>query len=172
MKNLLVVAFLALAGSANAAYLQNILQDPKHPQISANGLFTMKGAGDGGSLSAAVIFHKADPNDTIIPQRLLDLGVKPVSWAPLAIGGGGNRDHAFGTIGASANFAPTLLGPLAQALDASGKSFLSKLLVSPDDSGLNLGLCWKADAVRDGTILPLNRWAFAPRFTVGGVWRF
>lgn len=169
---LAVICLMTLAASSRAAYLQTIVQDPKHPQVGVDALYTLKGASDGGTVSVAVVYHKGDPSDTLIPKPLLDLGVKPVSWSPLELGGGGNRDHAFGTIGVSANFAPTLLGPLAQALDASGKSAISRLITSPDGSGLKLGFCWKASAIQDGTLMPLNRWAFAPRLTVGGVWKF
>lgn len=169
---LAVICLMTLAASSRAAYLQTIFQDPKHPQVGADALFTMKGASDGGSASVAVVYHPASMTDTLIPQRLLDLGVKPISWAPVEVGGGGNRDHAFGTLGASANFAPTLLGPLAQLLDASGRSTVSKLILSPDGSGLKLGLCWKASAIQDGTILPVNRWVFSPRISVGGLWKF
>lgn len=164
----------ALAAPSRAAYFKTFLQDPAHPKVSASALYTSRGAFDGAESDLAVIFHKADPAETLLPQALLDLGVKPVSWTLLEAGAGGNTRTGFLSAGPGLYVGPTLLGPLAQALDAAGGNYavFGRLLVAPDGSGVRLGLHWKANAVENGGLARFNELRFAPRYVVGYGFQF
>ena len=166
---------LLLCRPAKAAYFETIFSDPLHPRISATLLYTPQFKPDGGVANVAIIHHRASSQDTIIPKMLLNLGMQPVSWTLLELGGGGNREKGFGTIGTSVDLAPTLLGPLASwLLKVGGKgAAVSQLLVSPDGTGgVKLSIAWKADALEHGTIMPLNHWRFPPRYGVGYCYQF
>lgn len=175
MKKMILAALVCLGGlDARAAYFNTIVSDPAHPKISAKLLYTSKFALDGGLSDVALVYHKADPADCLWPKKLLDLGFPPVSWTLLEAGAGGNRETAFTHLGVSVNFAPTLLGPLINALDKIGgkAEALGMLLVSPDGSGLSLGLGWKANVVQNGGVVPFDHLRFPPRYSMGYVYQF
>lgn len=174
-RTLLAAAILAIgaAAPARAAYLKTIFQDPTHPQVSAGLSFNSKLELDGGGTAVALVYHGADAADTLVPQALLDLGIRPISWA-IQAGVGGDRQNVTVPFGASVNLTPTVLGP---ALDALRRSFspklqtLSKILDSPA-GGVAFGPQWTAKPVRDGRLLPLSSWRFPPGWFVGGLWKF
>lgn len=169
-----VVALLIVSVSAKAAYFDSILSDPAHPKISASMLYKSKLSFDGAESDVAVVFHKADVHETIIPQRLLDAGVKPVSWTLLEIGGGGDRVQAFASIGPGVYVAQTLLGPLTEVLRDAGGNYAkaADLIVSPNGSGVRLGIHWKSNVLENGGLVQFNRMRFAPRYVVGYSYQF
>lgn len=156
-------------------YFETILKDPAHPKVGVGVLYTPAFIFDGGVTDVALIFHRANPDDTLWPQQLLDLGMVPVSWTLLEVGGGGNRETAFIHAGASVNLAPTVLTPLTKALARVGgvPAKIGAILVAPDGSaGVRFGVGWKANAVQNGGLAPLNAWRFPPRYGVGYVYQF
>lgn len=156
-------------------YFETILKDPAHPKVGVGVLYTPSFEFDGGVTDVALIFHRADPTDTLWPQQLLDLGFPPISWTLLEVGGGGNRETAFIHAGASVNLAPTVLGPLVKGLERAGgvPAKIGQLLVLPDGSGgVRFGVGWKVNAVRNGGVAPLNEWRAPPRYGVGYVYQF
>jgi hypothetical protein len=176
-KTLAILALVVVSAvPSHAAYFEFIWQDPAHPQISGGSLFTPKMEYDGIGTDVAMMFHAADPNDTIIPQKLQDLGIKPISWCALCVGGGGNSKTGFATISASINVAPTLLGPVAKAVRQSkspAAQIAADLIASGDgQSGLKIGVAWKSDVIVNGTVQPFDKWHFSPRFVFGETWRF
>lgn len=174
MKLLLAALIFACALPARAAYLKTFFQDPAHPKVSGSMLLTSRGDFDGGESDLALIFHKADPAETLMPQALLDLGIKPVSWTLLEGGAGGNTHTGFLSAGPGVYVAPTLLGPLTQALEAAGGNYavLGHLLVSPDGSGLRLGVHWKANVINNGGLTRFNDLRFPPRYVFGYGYQF
>lgn len=174
MKHALIVSFVMfLAPLTHAKYFQNIIQDPTHPQLSLGETFTPRFKPNGLCTEAAVVYHVADPNETLIPKALLDLGVKPESWA-FNIGVGGDHGTFFVPMGLSINLTPSVLGPVLSPMKASSNStlnFIANVVDSPS-GGVAFGPAWTAYPIVDGTVLPLNRWRFPPGWFVGGLWRF
>ncbi len=70
--------------------------------------------------------------------------------------------------------APTMLGPLVKQLEKIGDkaAAFGKLLVSPDGSGVNIGIGWKANLIRNGGFIPINEIRFPPRYGVGYTYQF
>lgn len=171
---LIAVSLICFGSQAHAAYFDTLFRDPTHPKIAVSSLFTPKFVFDGAESDVALVFHKADPNETIIPQRLLDAGVKPVSWTLLEAGAGGDRHTGFASVGPGIYVAGTLLGPLTALLEYAGGTYatVGKLLVSPDGGGLRLGIHWKANAVENGALVPFNHLRFAPRYVLGYSYQF
>jgi hypothetical protein len=162
-----------VAAPARAAYIKTILQDPTHPRVSAGLSFNSKLELDGGGTAVALVYHEADREDSLIPNALLDLGIRPVSWA-IQGGVGGDTKNVIIPFGASANLTPTVLGPALDLMRRSSSptaQTLAKILDSPA-GGVAFGPQWTAKPVRDGVILPLNSWRFPPGWFVGGLWRF
>lgn len=156
-------------------YFETIFRDPSHPKIGAGVLYTPSFEFDGGVTDVALVYHKADPDDTLWPQKLLDLGMPPVSWTLLEVGGGGNRESAFIHGGTSINLAPTVLGPLTAALGRAGGTAakIGAILIAPDGhAGVRFGVGWKANVIRNGGFERLNQLRFPPRYGVGYVYQF
>lgn len=174
---LTAAVLLSLASSTPAfagPYFNTVLKDPLHIPVSMQVLFTPQFGVDGGVTDAAMVWHKGSPDDSMWPQTLLNLGFPPVSWTLLELGAGGNTEDAFVHAGAGLNVAPTVLGPLTQALSAAGGTYAAfgKLLVAPDGTGLSLSAGWKANVIKNGVIPPLDQLTFPPRFGVGYIWVF
>jgi len=172
---LLLVSLLAIASSASARpYFDTVFKDPKHPKISASVLYTADGKFDGGMTNVAVVYHKADPDNSLLPRKIRDLGVEPISWTLLELGGGGNQENAFGAGGTSIDVAPALLGPIKKVLERAGgrAAKFAPLLVSSNGSGVKLGISWKADIIKHGRFQRFNDLSFPPRYTVGYTYQF
>lgn len=167
-----LILFALIAAPARAGYLKTILQNPAHPHMSAGLSFNSKLDLDGGGTALALVYHDANPDDSLIPQALLDLGVRPISWA-IQAGVGGDRQNFTVPFGVSANLTPTVLGPAIDAMRRSDSPMarnLAKVLDSPA-GGVAFGPQWTAKPVRDGVILPINVWRFPPGYFVGGLWK-
>lgn len=172
MRGLLLAAMsaLVLATPSQAAYFQWIGGDPSHPKTAVDTLFTPRTFQfDGAETNVAVVFHAPDPNESIIPTRLLLAGVKPVGWTLLELGAGGNSSQGFGTVGTSVELGQTALGPLTTALEDLGGGYKSfaQLLIAPNGDGLKLGIKWKANVLANGGVQPFDKWRFPPRYTIG-----
>lgn len=150
-------------------YFDTIVRDPKHPKVSASILYTSKADFDGGETSIALVYHKGDPTDTLWPQKLLDLGMPPLSWSLLELGFGGNRDSAFIRPGFAVDVAPTLLGPLKDALHAVGgvAGRFGSLLVAEDGTGVKLSVGWKTNLIQNGGIQRFDDLRLPPRYGIG-----
>lgn len=175
MKRTTIAALLLLGPRfAFARYFDTILSDPMHPAISATALFTSRLKADGGEAAVATVYHKGDPNDTFLPKAVLDLGVDPISWTLLELGGGANTQTAFGTVGTSVNVSPAVLGPLASYLRSKGGNYATAgdLIVAKDGSGVKLGAGWKATVIDNGAFLRFNQLRFPPRYGVGYCYKF
>lgn len=155
-------------------YFSTLLQDPMHPKVSASFLYTPSFVPDGGVTNVALVYHKADPDNTLWPQSFLDAGFKPLSWTLLEVGIGGNRETAFFHGGLSVNIGPTLLGPLTQKLAEAGGKYATfgSFLVSPDGSGVKIGLGWKTNIIRNGGLANIKDMRFPPRYSFGYVYVF
>jgi hypothetical protein len=121
----------------------------------------------------ALVYHVGDLNETIIPQCLLDLGVKPVSYG-LNAGVGGSSGNFYIPLGPFVNLTPTILGPLLQVMDNSGNMTLVGLgkILSSDKGGVAFGPTWTAYPVVGGTIMPFNSWRWAPGYFCGALYKF
>ena len=175
MKSLIAALLLAAAAiPARASYLDTIVSDYKHPKLSASMLYTPKLDFDGGVTDVALIYHKADPKDSLWPQKLIDAGVPALSWTLLESGVGGNRQTAFLDFGASVDVAPTLLSPLTNALaKAGGKAaVIGALIVSPDGNGVKIGISWKGNVVTNYGLTRFDELRFSPRFKIGYNYQF
>lgn len=171
---LALVALVALSAASEAAYLDTIVADPTHPKVSASLLYTPKLEFDGGVSDVALVFHQADPHDSLWPQKWIESGVPALSWTLLECGVGGNTQSAFGECGSSVDVAPTLLSPLtAQLRKAGGRYALAAdLIVSPDGNGLKIGWSWKGNFVQGGGITRFDDLRFAPRLKLGYNYKF
>lgn len=191
MKTVLAALLLVAALSAPAAaalggvpaadgsrpskpYFETILKNIAHPKMSASLLYTAQGDFDGGVTDVALIYHKGDPTDTLWPQQLLDLGMPPVSWTLLELGFGGNRQSAFIRPGVAVDVAPTLLGPLKDALHGVGglAGRFGSLLVAENGSGVKLSVGWKTNLIQNGSVQRFNDLRFPPRYGVGYTFAF
>lgn len=150
-------------------YFNTLYSDPLHPKISATALFTSKADFDGTVGDVALVYHKANPEDSLWPRALLNAGFPPISWTLWEIGAGGDGHSSFVHTGASLDIAPTLLGPLVGLLHRAGDtaSRFGDILANEDGSGLRIGLGWKGNVIENGDVLRFNRWRFAPRYGVG-----
>ncbi len=180
---LLIATLIALAASRAAAfdgpYFQGIWENGNyaHPLASAGELMTTKGAYDGVATKIALVWHPADPLNSIIPLSFQRAGIKPFSWTLLDCGAGYGNGTGKLDCGAGVNFAPTLLGPLAQPLEASSSpaAQLAGQIISadlPNGSGLNIGPTWAATPIQNGTIMPLNHWGSHLDFFFGASYAF
>ena len=68
---ILLTAVLTSQVHANP-YFSTILKDPTHPKLSAQVLYTPSFVFDGGVTDVAIVYHKADPDNTLWPQSFLD----------------------------------------------------------------------------------------------------
>ena len=155
-------------------YFQTLLKDPTHPKISVSAIYTPALVFDGMITDVAVVYHKADRNNTLWPQKALDMGLEPLSWTLLEIGFGGNSDSGFVSAGISVNAAPTLLGPLVKALSSIGgkAAAFGALIIDKDGNGVKLSLRWKADLIKTGGLTNLNDLSFPPRYGFGYTFAF
>ncbi len=146
----------------NKPYFMTLVSNPAHPYVSLGSNFTTKGEFDGMTSQVALIWHKGDPNNTLIPDSLQNAGLKPFSWTLLACGAGYGNGTGVLTCGSSINVAPTLFGPLAQVLNATSnpvaKAIASFMAGAPNGSGLALGYTWHMEPVADGALKPFNQW--------------
>lgn len=122
----------------------------------------------------SLVYHKADVEYTLIPQSLLDLGIKPISWSALNLGVGGANGSFVVPLGPSINLTPSVLGPLTQALEHSGNPYLNGLgnFIDGPRGGISFGPIWAAHPMIEGTIQPFNKWRFVPGWFAGGMWKF
>ena len=179
MRTLLVALALLAAPAVHAfdgPYFTALWENPAHPVASAGSLLTAKGAYDGVSTKVALVWHKADPKNSIVPQALQNVGVKPFSWTLLDCGAGYGNGTGKADCGAGVNLAPTLLGPLAQPLKASSSPLAQAIGAVigglPDGSGLNVGPTWAATPVQNGTLMPINHWGSHLDFFFGATYGF
>ena len=177
MKYIALLLLLAAPASAfDGPYFTAIWENPSHPVASAGSLLTAKGGYDGVTTKIALVWHKADATNSIIPQDLQNIGVKPFSWTLLDCGAGYGNGTGKMDCGAGVNLAPTLLGPLAAPLKASSSPLAQAAggIIGglPDGSGLNVGPTWAATPVQHGTLLPVNHWGSHLDFFFGGTYSF
>lgn len=174
MRQILAVLLLTLSVKSKAAYIETIFNDPKHPYLSASALYTPKFEFDGAQTSVAIAYHRADPKDSLWPQKWIDAGVPALSWQLLELGAGGDTHSGFVSAGASVDLGPTLLGPLAGLLGSAGGSYATagKLLVSPDGSGLKLGYGAKSVLIQNGGLVDWKDIRIVGRYEVGYVYKF
>ena len=177
MKKLIVAVLLsavlapaALAGTfEDGPYITGIWHNPAHPLQSVSFMYTSQMAFDGMKTDVMIAGHKADPKDTLWPQKALDLGLPPLSYSLLDLGFGGNSHTAFVTLGPSVEVAHTLLGPLTIAMNKAGGNWAtaSKIISAPDGSGVRIGLAWKATVLDNSGVPRLDQIRFPPRYTFG-----
>lgn len=191
MKHYLLAVALICFGSSRAAarlggealpdgqrvskpYFETILKDPKHPKVSASVLYTSQLEFDGGVTDIALVYHKADRDDTLWPQKLLDLGMPPLSWTLLELGVGGNRQSAFARGGIAVDVAPSLLSPLKDALHSVGglAGRFGSLLVAENGNGVKMSVGWKTNILQNGAVQRLNDLRFPPRYGLGYTYVF
>lgn len=168
MKMLLGVLLL-IASSARAAYFIGPWgPNQTNVQASLGAVLDEKGAVQSGAFTnVAVVYHEADPADTIIPAALQPY-IPPESWTLLSFGYGAG----LAGLGANVNLATTAQGYASRALLASSKDNLQALgaALKPSGTGLaiNAGPEWFATVVRNSTLLPLDQWKGRPGWFVGG----
>lgn len=174
MRKILAALLLSLPAIAKAAYLETIFKDPAHPYVSASVLYTPRFDFDGGMTDVAIVYHKADVNDSLWPKSWINAGVPALSWQLIELGIGGDRHTAFGSAGSSVDLAATLLGPLASVLKAQGGTYAtaSNLLVSPDGSGLKIGYGGKTVFLQNGGLVDFKDLRVVGRWKLGYVYRF
>lgn len=162
------------APPAPKPYFLTILRDYAHPKMSASLLYTSKLDFDGGVTDVALIYHKADPTDTLWPQAFQDLGMPPLSWTLLELGFGGNRQSAFLRGGVAVDVAPSLLSPLKDALHRVGglAGRFGSLLVAENGTGLKLSIGWKTTVLQNGARVRLDDLRFPPRYGIGYTYQF
>lgn len=175
MKAVLTIVLAILAVRVNAGgYLEAIVSDPSHPKMSASLQYTSKLDFDGGVTDVALVYHRADPHDSLWPQKWIDAGVPAISWTLLECGAGGNTKTAFGECGASVDLAQTLLSPLSSALKTAGGKYAAfgSLLVSPNGGGVKLGVGWKSNLIENGGFARFDDMRFPPRYKFGYTYLF
>lgn len=174
MNKLIALILVALTIPANASYIDTIVSDPFHPKMSLSLMYTSKMESDGGVTDVALAFHKADPKDSLWPQKLIDAGVPALTWTLLECGVGGNRDSAFAECGASIDAAQTMLGPIASALKNAGGYYavFGNMLVSSDGGGVKIGMGWKSNIIQRGGFEQLDHLRFPPRYKLGYMYQF
>ncbi len=172
----LLLALAAPVQAFDGPYFTAIWENPKHPLTSAGSLLTAKGGYDGVSTKVALVWHKADPDDSLIPAALQNIGVKSFGWTLLDCGAGYGNGTGKLDCGTGINFAPTLLGPIAAPLKASTSKLAQAIgaIVGglPDGSGLNVGPTWAATPVQHGVLLPINHWGSHLDFFFGASFGF
>lgn len=166
----------ALAPKLNGAYFKTLLSNPSHPYVSLGSNFTTKGEFDGMTSQVALIWHKGDPTNTLIPDFALNAGIKPFSWTLVACGAGYGNGSGVLTCGSSINVAPTLFGPLAQALKLTSNPVANAVATfiagAPNGSGLALGYTWHMEPVAQGALKPFNQWGSHVDAFVGAGYMF
>jgi hypothetical protein len=171
-----ILALLALlASQSQAAYFDSFFAHPSHPQVGARVLFDTKVVARGAMTDLALFYHRANDQDSIIPQSWRDAGIKPISWSLLDLGIGKQSGEFILAAGPSMNLSPAILGPICSRLKASENATLRALgnvLDSSNGKGIAFGPKWYATPIRDTTVLPLNQWDFRPGFTLGATWAF
>ena len=152
-----------------AAYLDTIVANPAHPYLSASMLYTSKLVLDGGVTDVALVWHVADPKDSLWPQKWIDAGVPALSWTLLECGAGGNTSSGFAECGASLDAAPTILGPLVSALNKAGGKYatVASLIANPNGNGVKLGVSWKANLLENGGVPQFDKIRAPVRYKVG-----
>ncbi len=119
--------------------------------------------------NVAVVYHEADPNNTLIPESL-QAYVPPESWTLLNVGYGGG----IAGLGSSVNLAATAQGYLSRGLLASSnlKAQVIGAAVKPSTSGLsiNAGPQLFATIIRSSVILPFNQWKGIPGWFIGAAY--
>lgn len=157
-------------------YFMTLASNPSHPYVSLGSNFTTKGEYDGMTSQVALIWHKGDPTNTLIPDFALNAGLKPFSWTLLACGAGYGNGTGVLTCGSSINVAPTLFGPLAQVLNATSnpvaKAIASFVAGAPNGSGLALGYTWHMEPVSGGALSPFSQWGSHVDAFIGAGYEF
>jgi hypothetical protein len=174
MKGMIAAVIVFLSFSAKAAYFDGIWDNPTHPITSLTAFYSPSLSFDGMATSAAIIYHRADIADSILPKSWLAAGVQPVAWSLLDFTAGGDSHSAFISIGPSVNLAQSLLGPVSASMQRAGGNcaMIGKLLVSPDGAGLRLAIDWKGYVLQNGEITRLNQMRFPPRYGIGYTYPF
>jgi hypothetical protein len=175
MKILIAAAVLALAAPVQAAYFSTFFQEPTKPHISAGALFDSRLIARGAASNLSLIFHRANTDDSLIPKSWQEAGIKPIAWSLLDVGIGKQSGDFIIAVGASVNLSPTILGPVADKMKASGSLFLrgfGYLLDSSGGSGIAFGPKWMACPLHGDTFKPFNQWNFTPGWFLGASWQF
>lgn len=166
----------AAPSKLNGAYFRTLASNPAHPYVSLGSNFTTRGEYDGMTSQVALIWHKGDPANTLIPDFALNAGLKPFSWTLAACGAGYGNGTGVLTCGSSINVAPTLFGPLAQVLKATGnpvaKAIATFMAGAPNGSGLALGYTWHMEPVADGALKPFSQWGSHVDAFIGAGYEF
>ena len=175
MKKILGLMLFAtfFCGSVKAAYLDSIFQHPTSPQISGGALLNSGMTPTGGATELALVYHSANVSNTLMPQVLLDLGVRPMSWA-INIGLGGNAGNAMVPLGASVNLVPSALGPVLDLMSASSNLTVQQIsrVIASESGGCAFGPTWTAYPVVNGGWKPMNAWRFPPGWFLGASYKF
>jgi hypothetical protein len=163
----------ATATEFNGPYVDSVFHHPSAVPYSAGATFTSRFVANGAATMAGAVWHKADPRNTLMPQKLMDLGIEPVGWA-VNVGLGGNAGDYFVPVGLSANLLPSALGPGLKLLRQSGNKTLQGIatVISSPSGGVAFGPAWTAYPMVNGTVLPLNRWRFPPGWFCGATYAF
>ncbi len=170
MRNLLLLVLLAAPAAAfDGPYFKKIYgKDGVNVNASLGAVIDENASVQNAAFTnIALIYHDADPANTIIPENL-QAYIPPESWTLLNLGYGGG----LAGLGASINLAATAQGYLSQGLLASSNSKLQAFgnYIKPGASpfSINVGPEWFSKIVDHSVILPFNQWKGRPGWFVGG----
>jgi hypothetical protein len=182
MKKLIIAVGILLGLSAQSfafdgPYFRGIWESTytSHPIVTMGTLMTTKGAYDGVTTQVALVWHKGDKYNTIIPQALQDMGVQPMSWTLLNAGAGYGNGTGNMLCGSSVNVGPSLLGPVGQLLKQSNNivaQTAGNFLQGTSAGGVALGYVWNANPIKDGALMPFNQWGSHLDAFLGAEWKF
>lgn len=182
MKKLLVM-LLAVTGLSTTSfafdgpYFQGIWEGNNltHPVVSAGTLLTTKGDYDGVTTQVALIWHKGDPKNSLVPESLQKFGLQPVSFTLLNCGAGYGNGTGNMLCGSSLNVGPTVMGPLGtliKQVDNPLTKTIGSFLDGSSSGGVALGYVWNMTPVLDGAVQPFNRWGSHLDVFLGATWNF
>lgn len=191
MKKLLVVLLGCTLSCKNlyaSPYFRLI--DPSHPIVSAGVLFDPKDIMNTGVITNIALVTHSTRDGTIVPDKYQGI-LAPEDWVPVQVGGGYAAGNGVISAGTSVNLAPAVASALLRKVNASSSPILqgAKQALScgySTASGSNIGFAFGptlvAFPIRNGVILPINKWTDgsgfgrivnnALRWQVQGAWKF
>jgi hypothetical protein len=178
MKPLILLALLLAAAPARAAYFDNAFKNPGQAPAGALLLFTSKGATDGGVGTFSPIYHRANPDESLLPKSW-QAYIPPETWG-LDLGFGGNGQTGFLYAAIDWNVAPQLLFPLTKALAHQGGNYAAFGQIvtqtgangASTGQGVRLDVGWKLSLVSDGAVPKFDQLRAPPRYGAGYSWIF
>lgn len=174
MKKLLIALLLGVTVPSHAQYFQTYFQNLAHPQMNAGVDYTMKGSYDGAVTKVALVYHSANPNDSIIPKSWQNV-IPPDSWCLLCAGISGNAGNYDLKFGPSVNLEPQVLGwaiPLLKQANNPTATVVANLLGATPNGGLAFGIDWSAAGVQNGHVQPFDKWGYKPDLYTGILYKF